>query len=106
GSVVGATATLFSTPTSGKELRTRARIQGAERKNVLADLKNDGLRLKDQIKSTSKERTALLRNLTKEMKNSVNHGRKAVETQQINIYEYLENIESSLRDLEEKVKKG
>ncbi|WP_099157330.1 YtxH domain-containing protein [Virgibacillus ndiopensis] len=105
GGVVSATATLLSTPASGKDLRIRAKEQGAEWKYMLENLRRDGMRLKDQITETSKEGAALIKDLTQEMKTSVLDWRNSVEPHQKNIQNYLEQIESSLKDLEEKVKK-
>ncbi|WP_188455223.1 YtxH domain-containing protein [Virgibacillus oceani] len=105
GGVVSATATLLSTPASGKELRIRAKEQGVEWKHMLENLKRDGMRLKNQIAETSKEGAALIKDLTQEMKTSVQDWRNSVEPHQKNIEKYLEQIESSLKDLEEKVKK-
>jgi gas vesicle protein len=103
GGVVGATATLLSTPTSGRELRTKVKDQGLEWKDLLENLKLDGLRLKNQIAATSKEGVSLIKDLTQEMKSSIGEWKASVEPHQKNIHLYLEQIETSLKDLEEKV---
>lgn len=103
GAAVGAAATLLTTPTSGKELRTKVKDQSIEWKEILENLKLDGLRLKNQIAATSKEGVSLIKDLTHEMKNSIVEWKEAVEPHQQNIHQYLEQIESSLKDLEEKV---
>ncbi|MEN2767715.1 YtxH domain-containing protein [Ornithinibacillus xuwenensis] len=103
GSVVGATATLLSTPASGKQLRGKVKSQSLEWKELLLSLKLDGLRLKRQIAATSKEGVGLIKDLTQEMKNSVTEWKQSVEPHQQNIHQYLEQIETSLKDLEEKV---
>ncbi len=104
GGAVSATATLLSTPTSGRELRHNVKQQGQDLMELLDNLKRDGLRLKKQITETSKEGAALIKDLTKEMKTSVEEWKASVEPHQAKIHEYLEQIESSLKDLEEKVK--
>lgn len=104
GGVVSATATLLSTPSSGKDLRSRAKEQGADWKDMIGNLKFDGMRLKQQITETSKEGAALIKDLTQEMKKSVQDWQRTVEPHQESIHKYLEQIESSLKDLEEKVK--
>lgn len=106
GAVVGATATLLTTPTSGKELRMKVKDQSVEWKELLENLKLDGLRLKNQIAATSKEGVSLIKDLTHEMKSSIVEWKEAVEPHQQNIHQYLEQIESSLKDLEEKVNAG
>lgn len=104
GGVVGATATLLSTPSSGKDLRFRAKEQSVDWKDMISNLKFDGIRLKQQITETSKEGAALIKDLTQEMKKSVQDWQQTVGPHQKNIHKYLEQIESSLKDLEEKVK--
>ena len=104
GGAASAIATLLSTPSSGKELRDRVKQQSKEWKEMADNLLRDALRLKDQIAETSKEGVALINNLTQEMKKSVEEWKIAVEPHQENIHGYLEQIELSLKDLEEKVK--
>jgi gas vesicle protein len=105
GSLIGATATLLSTPTSGRELRTKVKDQSVEWKELLDNLKLDGLRLKNQIAATSKEGVSMIKDLTQEMKSSIGEWKASVEPHEKNIREYLVQIESSLKDLEEKVQK-
>lgn len=104
GGAIGACTTLLSTPSSGKSMRLRVRQQAKEWKQLADTLKEDGFRLKDQIVETSREGTLLLKELTQEMRDSVNDWKETVEPHQENINEYLEQIESSLKELEEKVK--
>lgn len=104
GGTVSAAATLLSTPSSGKELRTNLKTQTNEWKDMISQLAQDSVLLKDQIAETSKEGTALIKNLTKEMKKSVEEWKVAVEPHQENIHDYLEQIEVSLKDLEDKMK--
>lgn len=99
-----AIATLLTTPTSGKDLRDKIVDQGLEWKEMTDKLVQDGVRLKTQIAETSKEGISLINNLTDEMKKSVEEWKVAVEPHQENIHGYLEQIELSLKDLEEKVK--
>ncbi|GAA0596178.1 YtxH domain-containing protein [Virgibacillus siamensis] len=105
GGAISTAATLLSTPASGKDFRNRAKDQGIEWKQMFGNLKQDALRLKNQLTKTSKEGAALVKELTQEMKNSVEEWKLAVEPHQENIYEYLDQIESSLKDLEEKIDK-
>ncbi|MFC4559155.1 YtxH domain-containing protein [Virgibacillus kekensis] len=105
GGAVSAAATLLSTPNSGQDFRNRAKEQSLEWREMLENIKVDGLRLKKQITETSREGAALIKELTEEMKSSVEEWKQTVEPHQENIHEYLEQIESSLRDLEDKLKK-
>ncbi|MBS3680529.1 YtxH domain-containing protein [Ornithinibacillus massiliensis] len=103
GGVVGAVTTLLTTPSSGKEFRNKVKDQSQEWMELLENLKLDGLRLKNQIAATSKEGVSLIKDLTHEMKSSIVEWKESVEPHQKNIHQYLEQIESSLKDLEEKV---
>lgn len=104
GGAASAMATLLSTPASGRDLREKVVNQSMEWKEMADNLLKDALRLKDQITETSKEGVTLINNLTQEMKNSVEEWKVAVEPHQENIHGYLEQIELSLKELEEKVK--
>src|SRR5690625_7723708 len=55
GGTVSAIATLLSAPSSGRELRENIKDQSIEWKEMLINLKDDGLRLKKQLEETSKE---------------------------------------------------
>lgn|SRR5690606_36087544 len=103
GGAVSASVALLTTPSSGRDLRSRIREQ--DLKELFNHLKEDGLRLKRQLTETSKESAILIKDLTSEIKQSVEEWKETVEPHQENIHKYLEQIESSLRDLEEKVNK-
>lgn len=104
GGTVSAVATLLSAPSSGREFRGRVKDQSLEWKEMADKLLQDSLRLKDQIAETSKEGVVLINSLTQEMKRSVQDWKATVEPHRENIYEYLEQIEASIKDLEDKVK--
>lgn len=104
GGTVSVTATLLSTPESGRAIRGRVKDQTLELKSLLYDLKENGLQLKDQLRRTSRDSAILVKDLTDEMKKSVEEWKNTIEPHQENIYQYLEQIESSLKDLEDKAK--
>lgn len=104
GGTVSAAVTLLSTPESGRDVRVRVRDQGLELKLLLNRLKVEGIRLQQQIKHTSKEGAVLIKDLTDEIRKSVEEWKDTVEPHQESIYQSLEQIETSLRDLENKVK--
>lgn len=103
GGTISAAAALLTTPTSGSVLRNRVKEQSAEWKRIVDDIIKDGWRLKDQIAKTSKEGVALINELTQEMKTSVDEWKNAIEPHQDNIHQYLEEIEASIKALEEKM---
>lgn len=104
GGTLGFVATLFSAPSSGKNMRYRVKEQSTEWREMLDGMKFDGQHLKKQISETSKEGASMMKNLTLEMKHSIEEWRKTVEPHKKNIQEYIEQIETSLKDLEDKVK--
>src|SRR5699024_4218352 len=104
GSAVGVIATLLTTPSSGKQIRSRVKEQTSDWREVLDSLKFDGLRLKDQLAETSRECASMMKNLTAEMKRSIDEWKRTVEPHKENIQDYIEQIEASLKELEEKVK--
>ncbi|GGH73238.1 hypothetical protein GCM10010978_10920 [Compostibacillus humi] len=104
GSSIAAAVTLLTAPVSGRDLRGRMREQAADVKEVLANLLEDGIRLKKQIRQTSKESAVLIKELTDDIKKSVEEWKETIEPHQETIHSYLEQIESSLKELEEKVK--
>ncbi|WP_085992790.1 YtxH domain-containing protein [Oceanobacillus senegalensis] len=105
GGAVSASVALLTTPSSGRELRNRVKDQSVDLRELFYHLKEDGLRLKNQLTETSKESAVLIKDLTQDIKQSVEDWKQTVEPHQENIHTYLEQIESSLKDLEEKVKK-
>lgn len=98
-----AVATLLTTPSSGKDVRVRIKDQSFEWKDAIDEMIQDGLNLKEQIAKTSKEGAALINDLTQEMKTSIEEWKIAVEPNQENIHNYLEQIETSIKDLETKL---
>ncbi|MBM7571454.1 YtxH domain-containing protein [Aquibacillus albus] len=104
GGLVSATATLLSTPTSGKKLRNQARYRSEEIVHSFEKIKNDGLQITDQLAKTSKEGVSLLKDLSAEMKASIESWKNTIAPHQKNIQTYLTQIEQSLKELEEKTK--
>jgi gas vesicle protein len=103
GGTISAATALLTTPTSGSKLRLTVKEKSLEWKKIVDDIIQDGLQLKEQIAKTSKEGAALINELTQEMKTSVDEWKNAIEPHQDNIYEYLEEIETSIKELEEKM---
>ncbi len=105
GGIITASATLLSTPKSGRELRSEVKYRGDVAIQSLQHLKTDGYDLKEQITKTSKEGAALLKDLSQEVKSSIESWKRTVEPHQKNIQTYLTQIEKSLKELEEKTRK-
>src|SRR5699024_2717375 len=90
GSAVGVIATLLTTPSSDKHIRGRVTAQTYDWRDVLDSLKIDGLRLKEQLGATSREGASMSKNLTAEMKRSIDEWKKTVEPHKENIQDYIE----------------
>lgn len=104
GGIVSAAATLLSTPKAGKDLRSDVKLKSDEAIRYMNNLKAEGVDLKEQISRTSKEGAALLKDLSADVKESIESWKQTVEPHQRNIQTYLTQIEDSLRELEEKTK--
>src|SRR5699024_8318677 len=102
---VSAAPALILTPASRRVLRHTVKEQGSELKQIAEDSIQDGLKLKCQIAKTTKEGVALMKDLTEDMRTAVEEWKQAIEPHQDNIFDYLEQIESSIKDLEEKIQK-
>ncbi|UOQ86616.1 YtxH domain-containing protein [Gracilibacillus salinarum] len=102
GGIVSAAATLFTTPKAGRELRTDVKLKSDNAVRYVNQLRTDGVDLKEQITKTSKEGAALIKDLSADVKESIESWKKTVEPHQKNIQKYLTQIEESLKELEEK----
>lgn len=104
GSTVGAGVVLLSSPSSGKYMRKRLKETIYSWKDFADVLKENGFEFKNKITKTSQEGALLFKELTQEMKGSVENWKETVEPHQKNINQYLEQIEVNLKELEDKVK--
>ncbi|UOQ46805.1 YtxH domain-containing protein [Gracilibacillus caseinilyticus] len=102
GGIVSAAATLLTTPKAGRDLRTDVKLKSDNAVRYVNQLRTDGVDLKEQITKTSKEGAALIKDLSADVKESIESWKKTVEPHQKNIQKYLTQIEESLKELEEK----
>ncbi|WP_369403546.1 YtxH domain-containing protein [Gracilibacillus boraciitolerans] len=79
GGAVSAVATLLSTPKAGKELRTDVKTKSNEAVRYVSNLRTEGVDLKEQITKTSKEGAALIKELSTDIKESIESWKKTVE---------------------------
>ncbi|SEO69836.1 Gas vesicle protein [Amphibacillus marinus] len=101
GGVVSATATLLSAPKSGKETRQDLKDHVLEIKGALEKVKVNSKVLSEQIVQTSKEGALLIKELSKDVKDSIESWKSTIEPHQKNIQLYLTQIEERLKELEE-----
>ncbi|WP_347861234.1 YtxH domain-containing protein [Salimicrobium sp. PL1-032A] len=104
GGAAGALYVLLSAPSSGKEFRSNAVQKSKELSNVLNGFNEEGHQFKDQVTQTSKETLSLIRHLSEDISTSIEGWKRTIAPHQKNIQNYLEQIEESLADLEEKAK--
>ncbi|PKR78277.1 hypothetical protein CEY16_00525 [Halalkalibacillus sediminis] len=104
GGVVSASVSLLTTPSSGAELRTKVKDQSERLRDIMQELQENGLDLKNQLTQTSKEGAALLKDLSQDIKTSIESWKETIEPHQENLQEHLRQIEESLKDLEDKMK--
>src|SRR5690625_5966159 len=71
GGVVSAGVTLLNAPKSGKETRADIKAQADELKRTIENLKEDGKELSEQIINVSKEGAKLIKELSVDVKDSV-----------------------------------
>ncbi len=104
GSVVGASVSLLTTPSSGEELRTKVKDQSDRLRDIAQQIREDGLDLKNQLTQTSKEGAALLKDLSQDIKVSIESWKETIEPHQESLQEHLKQIEDSIKELEDKLK--
>ncbi|WP_117170829.1 YtxH domain-containing protein [Paraliobacillus sediminis] len=105
GGVVSAAATLLSAPKSGKELRGDVKTRSEDILHSLDRIKDDGKLLTEQIANTSKEGAALIKELSVDVKSSIESWKNTIEPHQKNIQKYLGQIEERLKELEDQTSK-
>lgn len=103
GGTISAAATLLTTPSSGREIRGQVKEQSLELAKIAEGIMQDAVKLKDQIAKTSVEGVAIITELTQDLKKSIEEWKGAVAPSKESIQSYLEQIESSLKELEEKI---
>lgn len=101
GTALGASASLLSAPRSGKDTREHIKSQVDEVKRGVEKVKINGKVLSDQIVATSKEGAELIKDLSKEMKVSLEQWQQTIKPHQDNIERYLKEIELRLEELEQ-----
>ncbi|RPF52025.1 YtxH domain-containing protein [Aquisalibacillus elongatus] len=104
GSAVGASVSLLTTPSSGEELRSKVKDQSDRLRDIAQQIREDGLDLKNQLSKTSKEGAALLKDLSQDIKTSIESWKETIEPHQENLQEHLRQIEESIKELEDKMK--
>lgn len=104
GAVVGASVSLLTAPSSGEELRAKMKEQSERLKDILQDIRENGFDLKNQLSRTTKEGATLLKELSEDIKVSIESWKKSIQPHQENLQEHLRQIEESLKELEDKMK--
>ncbi|MEQ6377234.1 YtxH domain-containing protein [Bacillaceae bacterium S4-13-58] len=104
GGAVSAATVLLTAPSSGRELRAKAKNQTEYYRNKLDVLLEEGVQIKDQVLKTSKEGVVLLKDLSSDVRSSIEGWKSTIEPHQRNIEKHLKEIEESLKELEKQTK--
>lgn len=100
GSIISGAVALLNAPKSGKETRSDLKRQAEELKVSFEHVKENGKELSEQIISTSKEGVQLIKELSLDVKNSLESWHATIQPHQRNIQFYLKQIEERLNELE------
>lgn len=100
GGIISGAVALFNAPKSGKETRADLKKQAVELKVSLEHVKENGKELSEQIINTSKEGVQLIKELSLDVKDSLESWHATIQPHQKNIQYYLKQIEERLNELE------
>lgn len=104
GGVIGSVATLFSTPSSGKELRGQINMNRQQLQNLLNQLKTDSKALKDQLVKTAKESSGILKDVSSDITKTVQQFQKEIEPHKEDLMKEIEEIDQKIKQLEKTLK--
>lgn len=100
GSVIAGMTVLLSTPKSGREIRGEMKEKVQQAKEPMNDVKNQIVRLKDQVNSLSKESLPVIKSTLGDIEDLVNTWNQAVKPHIHNIKENLSQLEQAKKQFE------
>lgn len=101
GGAIGGAIALFSSPSSGKELRDRIQLNRQKLDDLLNELKTEGTHLKQQLVSTAKESIEVVREVTSDLNRSIQSWKNDIEPHKQALQQELKEIEEKIKELEE-----
>ncbi len=100
GGVIGGVATLLSTPSSGKELRSQINLNRKQIEDLLNQLKKESKELKVQLVQTAKEGSEVVKEVSADLMKSIQQYQQDTEPHKENIMKEIEEIDSRIKQLE------
>ncbi len=100
GGVIGGVATLLSTPSSGKELRSQINLNRKQIEDLVNQLKKESKALKVQLVQTAKEGSEVVKEVSADLMKSIQQYQQDTEPHKENIMKEIEEIDSRIKQLE------
>ncbi len=100
GGVIGGIATLLSTPSSGKELRSQINLNRKQIEDLVNQLKKESKALKVQLVQTAKESSEVVKEVSADLMKSIQQYQQDTEPHKENIMKEIEEIDSRIKQLE------
>lgn len=100
GGVIGGVATLLSTPSSGKELRSQINLNRKQIEDLVNQLKKESKALKVQLVQTAKESSEVVKEVSADLMKSIQQYQQDTEPHKENIMKEIEEIDSRIKQLE------
>lgn len=100
GGVIGGVATLLSTPSSGKELRSQINLNRKQIEDLVNQLKKESKELKVQLVQTAKEGSEVVKEVSADLMKSIQQYQQDTEPHKENIMKEIEEIDSRIKQLE------
>ncbi len=100
GGVIGGVATLLSTPSSGKELRSQINLNRKQIEDLINQLKKESKALKVQLIQTAKEGSVVVKEVSADLMKSVQQYQQEAEPHKENIMKEIEEIDNRIKQLE------
>lgn len=103
GGAVAGLAVLFSTPSSGKDMRHKLKEKGTDLKKTLADITADTKLLKRQIAETASEGKEVMQELKEDMHETLSTWKEDISQNKRHIEHEIEEIQKSIEKLQQTV---
>ncbi|MBU7595059.1 YtxH domain-containing protein [Metabacillus halosaccharovorans] len=100
GGVIGGVATLLSTPSSGKELRSQINLNRKQIEDLVNQLKKESKALKVQLVQTAKESSEVVKEVSADLMKSIQQYQQDTEPHKENIMKEIEEIDTRIKQLE------
>ena len=100
GGIIGGIATLLSTPSSGKEIRSQMNMNRKQIEDLVHQLKKESKTLKVQLIQTAKEGSEVVKEVSSDLMKSIQQYQQETEPHKENIMKEIEEIDDKIKQLE------